>query len=278
LFCDLLIDDRDRTMHEQSMLSRHFLSTAVCIFVALILTFSAVLSHARPLSVIKADGVLKVGLTGDYAPFSLRDAHDGISGADVTMAQDLAKSLGVKLVIVPTTWKTLARDFQADQFDIAMGGISITPDRATIGDFSIVVLRDGKRPIVRCADRDRYVSIAAIDQAGVRLAFNPGGTNERFDKANFTHATLKEYSDNRGIFDELAAGRADVMVTDGAEVDYQARRHSGILCPAAVADSFDHVEKAYWMTRDAAFKQAVDAWLKESLQSGLYAKALAAIK
>jgi cyclohexadienyl dehydratase len=265
-------------MHVRSMLSRHFLSTAVCIFVALIFTFSAALSHARPLSVIKADGVLKVGLTGDYAPFSLRDADGHMSGADVAMAQDLAKALGVALAIVPTTWKTLARDFQADQFDIAMGGISFTPDRAAIGDFSIIVLRDGKRPIVRCADKDRYVSIAAIDQASVRVAFNPGGTNERFDRANFAHATLKEYSDNRVIFDALAAGQADAMVTDGAEVDYQARRHSGILCPAAVADSFDHVDKAYWMTHDAAFKQAVDAWLKESLQSGLYTQALSATK
>ena len=110
----------------------------------------------------------------------------------------------------------------------------------------------------------------------VRVVVNPGGTNERFAKANLAHATLAEHPDNRTIFDEIAAGHADVMVTDGAEVDYQARLHPGILCPAAVAGPFDHFDKAYWMTRDPALKEAVDAWLKRSLAAGQYDKALAA--
>jgi len=229
---------------------------------------------ARPLAAIKSDGVLKVGLTGDYAPFSLRDQAGQIAGADVTMAQSLAKALGVTLVIVPTTWQTLQADLMADRYDIAMGGISVTPDRAAIGDFSIPVMRDGKRPIVRCADRDRYVSVATIDRPDVRVVVNPGGTNERFAKAHFVHATLEEHADNRTIFNEVAVGHADVMVTDGAEVDYQSRLHAGILCPAAVSDSFDHADKAYWMTRDQPLKEAVDDWLKQCLQTGFYRKAL----
>lgn len=242
---------------------------------AVVITLLSVLpSVARPLSAIEADGVLRVGMTGDYAPFSLHGDDGKIFGADVAMAQDLAKTLGVRLVIVPTTWKTLQADLQADRFDIAMGGVSVTPDRAAIGDFSVPVMQDGKRPIVRCADKDRYTSVAAIDQPGVRVAVNPGGTNERFAKANFTHATIEEYPDNRAIFDEVASGRADVMVTDGAEVEYQARRHAGVLCPASVPDSFDHADKAYWMSRDPALKRAVDAWLMQSLRTGRYEKAL----
>ena len=42
-------------------------------------------------------------------------------------------------------------DFEADRYDIAMGGVSVTADRAAAGDFSIPVSHDGKRPIVRCA-------------------------------------------------------------------------------------------------------------------------------
>src|ERR1700753_4134557 len=53
---------------------------------------------------ITGRGVLRVGLTGDYRPFSLRDASGAYAGLDVDMAQDLADSLGVKLEIVPTTW------------------------------------------------------------------------------------------------------------------------------------------------------------------------------
>ncbi len=240
----------------------------------LALGFLPATGEARPLSEIRATGILRVGLTGDYAPYSLRGGDGNIAGADVVMAQSLAQTLGVRLEIVPTAWPKLTKDLQADRFDVVMGGVSVTPDRAAIGDFSITVMHDGKRPIVRCADAGRYTSLGAIDSPSVRVVVNPGGTNERFAKANLTHATLAVHGDNRTIFDEIAAGRADVMVTDGAEVDYQARRHRGVLCPATVADSFDHFDKAYWMTRDAALKDAVDAWLQRSLASGDYTKAL----
>jgi cyclohexadienyl dehydratase len=156
-----------------------------------------------------------------------------------------------------------------------MGGVSITPDRAAIGDFTHPVLHDGKRPIARCTEKERFTSLPAIDRSDVRVVVNPGGTNERFAKANLGHATIIEHADNRSIFDEIAAGRADVMVTDGAEVDYQARRHPGVLCPAPVPDSFDHFDKAYWMTRDTALKEAVDVWLEKVLKAGDYDKALA---
>ena len=242
---------------------------------ALALIFAVAPAGARPLAQIKQDGTLRVGLTGDYAPFSLRTPDGRIAGADVTMAEGLAKALGLKLEIVPTTWKTLAEGLKADRYDVAMGGVSVTKDRAAIGDFSVPVSHDGKRPIVRCADKERYASLQAIDKPEVRVVVNPGGTNERFAKANLTHSKLEVHPDNRTIFEEIAQNRADVMVTDGAEVDYQSRRHPGVLCPAAVKDSFDHADKAYWMTRDPALKAAVDAWLKPALDKGVYEQALA---
>jgi cyclohexadienyl dehydratase len=103
-----------------------------------------------------------------------------------------------------------------------VGGVSVTPDRTAVGDFSIPVMHDGKRPTLRCSDKDVYTSIETIDRPAVRVVVNPGGTNERFAKANFLHASLQEHADNRTIFEELVNKQSDVMVTDGAEVDYQA--------------------------------------------------------
>jgi cyclohexadienyl dehydratase len=252
------------------------LLNAVLATILLISLLGALRAAARPLAAIQAEGTLRVGMTGDYAPFSVRGPDGQISGADVIMAESLAKALGAALVIVPTTWKTLAADLAADRYDIAMGGVSITPERAAIGDFSHPVLHDGKRPIARCAEKERYTSLPAIDRSDVRVVVKPGGTNERFAKANLGHATILEHADNRSIFEEIAAGHADVMVTDGAEVDYQARRHPGVLCPVPVPDSFDHFDKAYWMTHDPALKATVDEWLDASLAAGQYARALEA--
>jgi ABC-type amino acid transport substrate-binding protein len=79
-----------------------FLPSAVAI-VLLIGLANGPPASARPLATIAADGTLRVGMTGDYAPFAVREADGQISGADVTMAGSLAKALGVALVIVPTT-------------------------------------------------------------------------------------------------------------------------------------------------------------------------------
>jgi cyclohexadienyl dehydratase len=133
----------------------------------------------------------------------------------------------------------MTHDFQAGRFDITMGGVSVTPERATIGDFSVTVMSDGKRPIVRCADKDRYTSVDAINRPDVRIVVNPGGTNEAFAKAHFPAAKWEVHLDNRTIFDDVAAGHADAFVTDGAEVDYQAHRNPGVLCAAAVPHAFD---------------------------------------
>lgn len=49
---------------------------------------------------IKSSGELKVGLEGDWQPFSFHNEKDQLVGYDVEVAQNLAKKLGVKAKIV----------------------------------------------------------------------------------------------------------------------------------------------------------------------------------
>src|SRR5262249_36163869 len=155
----------------------------------------------------------------------------------------------VKPEFVQTTWPTLLPDFTAQKYDVAMGGVSILPERAAQGDFSTPVLIDGKRPIVRCADKERLNSLAAIDRPEVRVVEPAGASNEAFAKENLTHAQLRIYPDNTTIFDEIIAGRADVMVTDGIEIDRQVYLHPE-LCAAVVNAPFSIVSKAYLLPKD----------------------------
>jgi cyclohexadienyl dehydratase len=169
------------------------------------------------LDAIVGGGVLRVGMTEDYRPFSFADASGKVEGLDVDMAMSLAQSLGVKLEIVKTSWSTLKADLEANSFDIAMGGISVTLDRQKIGLFSTPVFSSGKTPITHCGDEPKYGTIAAIDQPGVNVIVNPGGTNERFDRAHLQKATIVQWSDNATIFDALVEGKADLMITDAVK-------------------------------------------------------------
>jgi cyclohexadienyl dehydratase len=225
---------------------------------------------------IRATGELRVGTTGDYKPFSTLTPDGGYKGADIEMMRRLAAKLGVKAVFVPTRWGVLNQDFAADRFDIAVGGISILPERTALGPFAHTLMADGKRPIVRCADQARFNSLDAINQPTVHVIVNPGASNEAFAHARLPAAELTVFPDNATIFEEIAAGRADAMVTDGIEVEQQVRLHPGVLCPAAVAAPFTHSDKSYWLRPDPDLLVLVNNWLDEEIASGRWRQTLEA--
>jgi cyclohexadienyl dehydratase len=225
------------------------------------------------LAAIRARRRLRVGTTGDYRPFSFRRPSGQYEGADIDMAGELAGMLEVELEIIPTVWAGLLDDFLAGTFDIAMGGVTVTPARAEKGCFSAPYLVDGKRPVARRELADRFTSIAAIDQPGVKVIANPGAANEAFARANFTRATVIIHPDNATVFDELVAGRADVMITDGLEADHQAHLHPELVA-VPVAAPFTRLEKAYYFPRDPAMKTFIDDWLGEAIETGRWQRAL----
>ena len=249
-----------------------------CLAAAFVLVAaSAHAQQASRLDDIIKRGTLRVGLTGDYLPFSAFDKETRtFRGFDVDMAEALGKALGVKVEYVHTAWPQLTRDFEADNFDVAMGGISITLDRQKKGMFSTPIMREGKTPIARCADKDKYQTLAEIDKPGTRVIVNPGGTNERFAKAHIRNAEIRTYNDNVTIFDEIARGDADLMMTDASETRYQQKIHAGVLCAVHPEKPFDFAEKAYWLQRDSALKDFVDQWLHIAAEDGSLAKIYAA--
>lgn len=222
-------------------------------------------------------GTLRVGMTGDYLPFSYLDQTTSkFRGFDIDMAETLGKALGVKVEYVKTAWPRLTSDFEAGNFDIAMGGVSITLDRQKKGMFSAPIMREGKTPIARCSDKGKYQTIADIDKSGTRVIVNPGGTNERFARANIKNAEIKTYDDNVTIFDEIANGNADLMMTDASETRYQQKLHAGVLCAVHPEAPFDFAEKAYWLQRDVALKAFIDQWLHIAFEDGSFGKIYAA--
>jgi cyclohexadienyl dehydratase len=249
------------------------------LFVAALWTALAApaLAQGSRLDAILERQTLRVGTTGDYRPFTALDKATGeYSGFDIDMARSLAKALGVSIAFAPTSWSSLAKDLAAGEFDIAMGGVSITLDRQKTGFFSAPYLRDGKTPIARCADNEKFATLAEIDRPGVKVIANPGGTNERFDRARLHAAEIIVYPDNLTIFDQLASGHADLMLTDASEARFQEKQHPGVLCAIHPDRPFDFAEKGYWMPADPALKAFVDQWLHLMRENGefdaLYAK------
>lgn len=236
-------------------------------------TASRAAGKASALDAVPRRGVLRVCTTGDYRPFSYRDPGTGrYRGVDIEMARDLAKSLDARPRYVATTWARLVGDLSAGRCDIAMGGVSVTLARARSVYFSEPTRTDGKTPLVRCTDKDKYRTLRQIDRPGTRVIVNPGGTNEEFARSHLKHATLTVHPDNTTIFDEIIAGRADVMMTDASETRYQAKIHPQ-LCSLHPDKPFTFSEKAYALPRgDDEFKAYVDQWVHLATHDGTYRK------
>jgi len=217
-------------------------------------------------------GALRVCSTGDYRPFTYLDPATGQwSGIDVDLARNMAQQLGVHLDLVHTTWGTLLADLTGGRCDAAMGGISVTADRAAKATFSAPYLVDGKAPIARCADASRFQTLAEIDQPGVRVIVNPGGTNASYAHATLKRATIVDYADNNTIFNQLLDNHADLMLTDASETRWQAAQHPGQLCAVNPDHPFTTAPKAYLLSYgDTAFQQWVDQWLKTAQSDGTY--------
>ncbi|MDH5737655.1 MAG: transporter substrate-binding domain-containing protein, partial [Gammaproteobacteria bacterium] len=195
------------------------------------------------------------------------------TGIDIDMARSLASHLDAEVEWIHTSWPDLLQDLKSNRFDIAMSGISVRKERAEFGHFSIPYHRGGKTPIARCEDKDKYSSLEKINLPGVRVIVNPGGTNYAFASQNISSASLRIHEDNRTIFDEIAEGRADVMITDAIEVTLKTGRDNR-LCPTMPGKTLTSLAKAYLAPKDDRFIYKVNIWLKRQIDQGHFKSAL----
>jgi cyclohexadienyl dehydratase len=215
-------------------------------------------------------GTIRICSTGDYRPFTYRDPQGNWSGLDIEMAHDLAARLGVRLEVVPTTWANLVSDLD-NKCDAAMGGISITLNRAKQAIYSAPYLRDGKAAIVRCVDASKFQTLGDIDRPGVGVVVNPGGTNADFDREHLHNAQIVTYPDNNTIFEQLTSNSADVMITDASEIRWEENQDPQ-LCGQSLDHPFTFEQKGYLVSRPSTdLLQWMNQWLNITQNDGTYA-------
>ncbi len=253
--------------------SRHVLSVWL---VLLLVALTAGLAQAQTtsrLDQIVQRGVLRVGTTGDYKPFSfLNPATNDYEGHDIDAARLLADSLGVKVQFVKTTWPTLLKGIQDDQYDIAMTGITRTLARQRVAALSHAYINVGKSPLIRAADRERFKTLADIDRPGVKIGVNPGGTNQRFVDANIKQATIVVVEKNLSIPDKILAGDLDVMITDNVEAMLIAKQEPRLFA-VAPENTYTKDDFGYLLPRDdPAWINYVNLWVDLMKLKGEFAR------
>lgn len=230
-------------------------------------------SGSSRLDAVQKSGKLRVCSPGDYKPFSLQRPDGGFEGLDVDLVQSAGKALGAEAEFVKSGWPTLMKDF-IEKCDVAVGGISVTLERQKTAFFTTAYMVNGKAPITKCENVAKFQTVADIDKPTVTVIENPGGSNERFARANFKQAKIVIFNDNVTIFDEILKGKADVMISESVETLVQQKLRPG-LCAVNPDKPLQYGEMAWLLPRgDAVFKAWFDQWLHLAKATGEYDRVL----
>ena len=77
-------------------------------------------------------GVLRVSTDPNYAPQSFLNDQGQLDGFDVDVAKEVAKRLGVKVEFVTPDWDTITSGHWGDRWDISIGSMTPTEERAQV--------------------------------------------------------------------------------------------------------------------------------------------------
>ncbi|MEO5759439.1 MAG: transporter substrate-binding domain-containing protein [Mesorhizobium sp.] len=223
----------------------------------------AMQSAAAPLSEIKENGVVRIGMLVDFPPFGFLNAEGQMDGYDHDVAQAFAKRLGVKAEIVQVTGPNRIPYLLSDKIDVVIGSLGITPERAEQVRFSHpyaamlnvvygdsgVLLKDG-------AGMSGHT--IAITRASVQ--------DDALMKVSPSDAIIQRYDDDASAVQALMSGQSELLAVDTVTIlDIDKRKPGAFDVKFELTAQVQGIAVAKGNDDLAA---SVDAFVNSMLESG----------
>lgn len=183
---------------------------ALPVLAAAALLLGMVPAQARSLDDILKSGTLLVGVNPNYPPLAEYDAQNNLQGFDVDVSTQIAAMLGVKLELVTVNSPDRVPFVAAGKVDLVMGGMTRTPDRAKVIDFSVPIQTEATG-VLTTADKS-YKTWEDLNDPSVRLVETRGSIGAKFVQDNLPKAQLQIIDDIPEVIRILAQGRADAHI------------------------------------------------------------------
>lgn len=137
-------------------------------------------------------------------------------GVAVSLGQEVAKTLGVKLEVVETTWGAAVAGLQANQFDL-MFQLDATPERALSIDFAGPVMW---YPVAFLVNEDfKPTTWEEMSDPKYKLAAPMGSNFVNEINRNSPNSTLVTFQQSNDAIAAFQAGRIDGAAMTGPMVD-----------------------------------------------------------
>ncbi|MEF3255008.1 MAG: transporter substrate-binding domain-containing protein [Deferribacterales bacterium] len=220
------------------------------IFLLPIFAFSA--SEVNTLDKILKSGKLRVGMSS-FVPWAMQTKKGEWVGFEIDVARRLAQDMGVKVEFVPTKWSGIIPALLTSKFDIIIGGMGITPERALKVDFSQPYDYSGMSMV---ANRSKITAtkLSDFNRSDVVIAVRLGSTAATVASQVFPKATIKMFDDEAQAIQELLNGRATAFVSSA---------------PLPVFLAIEHKDKLYLPVKETFTKEPIGFAVRKGDQSFL---------
>ena len=216
------------------------------------------------------DGKLIMSTNAAFPPYEMTTDNGGFEGIDVEIAGEIAKKLGLELVIDDMDFDSALLAVQQGKSDIVMAGVSVTDDRLLVMDFSdsyatgiqVVIVKEG--------------SDVTMDNLGEKMIGCQRGTtgyiyaSDTPDNGGYGEDHVTAFDNGASAVQALLNGQVDCVIIDSAPANEYVKANPGL---SLLEGNWVEEEYAIGMNKEnAALKDAVNKALEELTADGTVQK------
>ncbi len=179
------------------------------------------ISSSSTIEAIKKRGVLKVGMD-IFQPWAMKDKNGKLIGFEIDVATRLANDMGVKAEFTPTAWSGIIPALLTGKFDVIIGGMGITPQRALQVNFTLPYEFSGMGIVAHKELAAGFDSLEKFNSSEVQIAVKLGTTAASAAKKFFPKAKLRMFDTEPQAYQELRNGKVHAVVGSAPRPAYEA--------------------------------------------------------
>ena len=150
---------------------------------------------------------IRVGVEGNYPPFSRLGPDGKLAGFDIDIAMALCQKMGAECVLVQQEWDGMMPALAARKFDMIVASMTISEERRKAADFSDPYYDVPSRFVAR-AGAFRDASPEALK--GRRIIVLRNTPRAQYLQQRYPGSELLQVNKETDVYLELAAGRGDI--------------------------------------------------------------------
>ena len=203
-----------------------------------------------------------------FPPYEMTDDSGGFEGIDVEIAEKIAAKLGLELVVDDMDFSSVLTSVQGGKADIAMAGLTVTPDRQKNVDFTdsyatgvqvVIVPEDSDIKTIDDLAKDKMIGTQEGTTGFIYCSDTP-------ENGGFGEDHVIAYTNGATAIQALLAGKVNAVVIDSQPAKEFVAANDGLKI---LETEFVSEDYAIGVSKDnPELLEAVNNALKELIEDG----------